>query len=519
MTNKSHSCTLLVTLAVLVAFFAGCSREATSLAATNLQAADYSKDAPTLSNEAYELIQKGELKLAAAKAELAVRKDPNFGEAQKNLALAYCDLGRIKEALPPAQAAVRLSPNFDKAHFVLGKIFTKLDRLDEAIAELQQAIRINPKYDKAYYLLGTSYDLLNKPQEAQAALDKWVELKPEDLDYRSFRDSVVAYVKLKKNGTAFPKIVAVEGTPDEYGGYVYSGTLHQALVHHDFELIERAAAEARASKEKLSGGGWKLQLAYAGVDRPYWARSDFEWQQHIDLLRQWTKAKPESITAKVALASCLNKFAWNARGTGFANKVAEENYQLFSERVREAEKILWSVEGEKNCPVWYSVMQQIALAEGWDRDSHEKLYDDAVQHEPTFYDFYRQKLISLLPRWQGAPGEAEAYMNSFAVQQGNPQSAIVHFMVNETFGAFDPTEQDKPSAYYSVLKQGYLDMRKAFGVTERDKSWIFHKSIATKDKEFSVQLYGELKNKSDLPLRVDKELFDVVVKEFEKSKP
>ena len=124
----------------------------------------------------------------------------------------------------------------------------------------------------------------------------------------------------------------------------------------------------------------------------------------------------------MALASCLNKFAWNARGTSFADKVSAENYQVFGERVKEAEKILWSVQGEK-------------------------------------------------------------------------------------------------TAYYSVLKQGFLDMRKAYGVTERDKSWIFHKAIATKDKAFALQLYGELKNKADLPLRVDKELFDAAVKEFEKTKP
>ena len=101
MTNKPHAYTVLVTLLVLTAFSNGCFRETTSLAATNLQAADYQKSATTLSNEAYELIQKGEFKLAIAKAELAVRKDPNLGEAQKNLALAYCDSGRVKKHCSP----------------------------------------------------------------------------------------------------------------------------------------------------------------------------------------------------------------------------------------------------------------------------------------------------------------------------------------------------------------------------------------------------------------------------------
>jgi hypothetical protein len=331
------------------------------------------------------------------------------------------------------------------------------------------------------------------------------------------KDASVAYAQLKKNGTAIPKLVPIKGMPHEYTRGVYSGILYEALVHRDFELIERAAGEARTSKEKLPGGVWKLQLIYAGLDQPYSPHSDSEWKQHLALLEQWTAAKPNSITAKVALASCENHFAWNARGTGYANAVSDENAELFEERLKETEKILWSVNGEKTCPVWYSVMQQVALAEGWDRESYESLFADSIALEPTFYDFYRQKLIYLLPQWHGAPGELEAYMNSFAVKQDKADSAMLHFMLNESLGSFEPTERDKPSAYYSVLKQGYLDLRKAYGVTERDQNWIFHKAMATNDRAFAEQLFPEVQD-SGLPLRVDKQMFEAAVKAAENSK-
>jgi hypothetical protein len=254
------------------------------------------------------------------------------------------------------------------------------------------------------------------------------------------------------------------------------------------------------------------------VDQPYWPRSDYEWQQNIALLQQWTKEKPGSITAQVALASCQNKFAWNARGTRYGKDVSDESRNLFEERITEAKKILLSARGEKMCPMWYSVMQQIALAEGWDRESYEKLVADSIKYEPTYYDYYRQKLIYLLPRWYGAPGEVEAYVNSFAIQQGAADSAMLHFMLNESMGSFEPGERDKPAPYYSVLKQGYLDLSKAYGVRELDQNWIFHKAMATNDRAFAEPLLNDLKDKTSLPIRVDKQMFDDAVKAFESTK-
>src|SRR5690349_9014090 len=138
---------------VLTALSTGCSQ----VVARGLQATDHLKDARTLSNEAYDLILKNDYAAAIVKAELATRKDPNFGEAFKNLALAYCDSGRVDQALEPAKKAVELAPDFAKARYVLGKVFFRMELYNDAIKQLSEAIRLNPKYDKACFLMGESY--------------------------------------------------------------------------------------------------------------------------------------------------------------------------------------------------------------------------------------------------------------------------------------------------------------------------------------------------------------------------
>ena len=136
---------------------------------------------------------------------------------------------------------------------------------------------------------------------------------------------------------------------------------------------------------------------------PY-AASDNVWNYHIGLLRQWTEQKPESITAKVALASSYIAFGWHARGGGFANTVSPEGGRLFSERLSRGKDILMSVDRSQVCPNWYSEMQKIALGQGWDKESYENLFREAVAYEPTWYEYYKQKAFVLLPRWLGQSG-------------------------------------------------------------------------------------------------------------------
>src|ERR1051325_5189172 len=57
MNNKADTSILLITLFVLTAVISGCTRQTTATA-PNLPAADYGKDAQTLTTEPYEQIQK-----------------------------------------------------------------------------------------------------------------------------------------------------------------------------------------------------------------------------------------------------------------------------------------------------------------------------------------------------------------------------------------------------------------------------------------------------------------------------
>lgn len=498
---------LSLALIIFISFTSGCTSRLKTLFAQTRNSTDQRKDARTLSKEAYDLIVKNDYDAAIRKAELAVKKDPNLAEAHKNLALAYCDSGRVQEALAPVQKAIILAPDLAAAHYVHGRTLFKLERFSEAIQQFQKAIRLKPDYARAYYLIGRAYDLSNNPQAAEAALNKAFQLNPDNSYYPMLRDYIVAYAR-QKNQTTVPAIAPIEGRSAEYARWVYSGTFYQALLHRDFAFIDKAADQARTSKEKLPGGDWKLSHIYAGLNGPFEASSDYEWNQHLELLKQWTREKPNSRTAKIALAYSYAGFAWRARRYEYGHTVSDENWKLFRERLAHARDVLASAHGEQVCPKWYAVMLQVALGEGWDKETYEKLFTDAVHHEPTWFEYYTHRAIFLLPRWYGEEGELQAYMDGLGSRPGKTDNAMVYFMVNEYVGANSFNEKFLTATNYPLLKQGFIDLRKTYGVTPRYMNWAAYKAILANDRTFAREIFAALKDDADLQIWGTQQAFD-----------
>ena len=323
---------------------------------------------------------------------------------------------------------------------------------------------------------------------------------PSAAEQRRIEDSQQAYALLRQDRKALPQIPDNEGESLEYAADVYSGIFYEALMNRDFDLIDRAADEARESKEQTVAGVWKLARIYDGLEHPREETSDAEWKQHIKLLREWMEERPDSDTAPVAVAASLFKFAWNARGHGYSDSVSKESRKLFFERIALARNLLTTITAKTSCPMWYSLMLQIALSEGWDRESYEELFEHAVQFEPTWYEYYRQKAIYLLPKWHGEPGELDAYAHSYATRPGE-DNARIYFLIIQCASASDQSERQKPLAHYAVFKQGFNEMRKSHGVTRRTMGIAFEKAVLARDSAFAQEISADMNGKPDAVAR------------------
>jgi hypothetical protein len=194
----------------------------------------------------------------------------------------------------------------------------------------------------------------------------------------------------------------------------------------NFDKLEDLANEYRTSKASIASGIWKLEAVYLGII-PDVNKSNDGWDQSLVTLHDWIQAKPDSITAPVALADTLVAYAWKARGSGYADTVTEAGQKLMEKRLTEAVQVLQQAENLKQkCPHYWTVMMSAALGLGANNSQFETIFQKAIAYDPDFAAYYSAKAYYLTPRWYGRPGDMEAFLEKAADQVGGEDGDVLY---------------------------------------------------------------------------------------------
>jgi len=241
------------------------------------------------------------------------------------------------------------------------------------------------------------------------------------------------------------------------------------LNEWDFDQLEKAARDARTGKERLEGGIWKLIAFYDAVSNPPAGEKAMraDWTNHLETVKQWVKGKPESATARIALAESYVSYSWAARGNGYANSVGQTAWDIFNEQTQLAESaLIEAARLKEKCPHWYSVMIEVALAQGWDKSQARELFEDSIAFEPLYYRYYREFANFLLPKWYGAPGETEALAREVAARIGGDEGDLLYFEIASM--VICQCESDKPpmpDLSWAKIKRGYAALGQLYGIS------------------------------------------------------
>lgn len=109
---------------------------------------------------------------------------------------------------------------------------------------------------------------------------------------------------------------------EDFSETAYTDAVRALLAKEDFEKLDTIADAARVSKIRVPGGTWLLYHFYSGITSPFGGKNaaDAAWENHITILKRWVEQRPQSITARVALAQAYVNYGWKARGTGYADR-------------------------------------------------------------------------------------------------------------------------------------------------------------------------------------------------------
>ena len=274
--------------------------------------------------------------------------------------------------------------------------------------------------------------------------------------------------------------------------------VHGLVAAKDFERLDRLAAHWRQSKERFSNGNWKLDLLYAGC-KPAENDSPAVWRQRIAFAEEWSKARPDSITARLVHADLLAGYAWQARGHQYADKVADDAWRLFDVRMQEAQEVIRNAAALKEtCPYAGVVQMAVALGTGADKAQFITMANRLIKSEPTYICFYSNPMNFLLPRWYGEEGDSEHFLAEAADRLGGDEGDAAY--------AGATWRMHNLRAFRNVLSELHLSwqrVNRGFKVMERREP---HSLCVLSEHAYLASLAGDIATAQHLLRRLDKKI-------------
>lgn len=275
----------------------------------------------------------------------------------------------------------------------------------------------------------------------------------------------------------------------------YYANVEALLQQENFKELDRLADEARSSKARFPGGGWLLYSFYGAATYRAGATdaSEEEAQAVLQKLQRWTTARPQSITARVALAYAYVAWAWKARGDGAADTVKEDAWPIFEDRIRQAGTILTTAwELPEKCPQWFVVMQEVARAEGWDKEKVNDLFEKAIALEPDYYYNYESHARFLLPQWYGEEGEAAKFAGEAADRLGGKRGDILYFQIAAALDCKCAKDTYLSNTDWPRIRRGYDALEELYGAFPLKLNQIAYMAVKARDPEYAERIFARI---------------------------
>ncbi|MBI1870446.1 MAG: tetratricopeptide repeat protein [Chlamydiae bacterium] len=122
-----------------------------------------------------------------------------------------------------------------------------------------------------------------------------------------------------------------------------------------------------------------------------------------EILKRWRDSSPQSHFAYTVSGYFYIHYAWKARGSEWADKVASEMWPLFKARILLAKFYLeQAYQMDSSDPNSSTFLITVCRGLSLKRKIMENYFQRAIQADPTFFDAYFEKLQYLMPKWQGS---------------------------------------------------------------------------------------------------------------------
>jgi hypothetical protein len=300
-----------------------------------------------------------------------------------------------------------------------------------------------------------------------------------------------------------------EGSTDISGLKSYISTVADLLKREDFSNLDCLADAARSGKVRFPGGRWKLHNIYIGLTELDRHVTEDDRDEQISHLEHWAHSRPNSITARIALAEVYTSYAWDARGGGLANTVSDSGWKLFGYRLQKARDILENASTlATKCPEWYVAMQDIAKGQDWSAEDMRALFQEAIAFEPEYYYYYTEHANFLLPQWNGEEGDAAAFAASSADLLGGIKGDVLYFHMAIDLGCACNKKTEIDLMSWERIQKGFTATENFHGRSMKSLNFLALMAMRFDDSVAADEAFKQIGDQWDESVWRTREYFD-----------
>jgi len=290
---------------------------------------------------------------------------------------------------------------------------------------------------------------------------------------------------------------------DSAGPEQFKDEVQQLLVERKFDELEKLSEQVRSRRSKFTGGVWKLFMFYDVIPHPP------DGTFHLEAIKAWVGAKPESAAARTALAQAYVSSGLRSRGSGRSDTVSESGWSKLADGSGLAGTTLLEADRLGKDAYWFEVMQQVALAQGWDKKKTRELFEQAIAFEPDYYHYYREYANYLLPRWYGENGEVEAFAEETYERVGGQEGLFLYFEIASVISCMCDSENPRLEGMsWPRVKEGFSALQELYGTTNLKNNRFAMMAYRQEDKAAAKPVMEKIGSGWDRSVWVNRNNFE-----------
>jgi hypothetical protein len=154
-------------------------------------------------------------------------------------------------------------------------------------------------------------------------------------------------------------------------------------------------------------------------------------------------------------------------------------------------------------------MQNISRAEAWSKSDEKALFDQAISFEPGFYYFYQNHAQFLLPKWYGAEGETQAFINDVTAGVPEIDGSMLYFELTDSVACqCDPDRDTLKDISWSKVKEGYANLERLYGTVNVKNNRYAYMAYMSRDKAAAEHAFALIGDNPDHGVWHDQDAFE-----------